>query len=68
MLTNDDVEVIVKIVNTGNDILLDKIVEIINAQLLCKDGGKVVRKDPQVEKDIQAKEIAKRHFREVVRQ
>ena len=55
MLTDYDIDVIVKIVNTGNEVLLEKVVEIINAQLLCKDGGKVVIRTPKEEKEIQAR-------------
>ena len=55
MLSDNDIEIIVKIVNTGNDVLIEKIVEIINASLLCKDEGKVVIRTPEEEKEIQAR-------------
>ncbi len=63
MLSNNDIQIIVNIINTGNDVLLDDIIDVINASLLCKEGGKVVRRSPKDEKEIQAKESARRKER-----
>ncbi len=60
-VTRDEVK---RLLESNNDILLDQIVEIINASLICKDGGRVVRKDPNEEKKIQELELAKRRYRE----
>ena len=45
-----------KIIQEENDILLKQIVEIINASLRCKDGGKVVLRSAEEIKEIEKRQ------------
>jgi hypothetical protein len=44
-----------ELIREENDILLDEIVKIVNMSLLCKDGGRVVRRTPEEQKEIESR-------------